>query len=607
MPRRPRADESRGSERHDSLTPSTRLHLRFAAATAAVIATVGGALLWYVQHTEVRQAERNVTLHAQFVAKSILNDEMTPADLAAPVRGARLEQLDALFNSRILVDGGLRVKIYRAGDGLVTYSNIHSLIGTKIDSLPELREVLDGAVVRDVSYINHEGGTGTNVKALEVYVPLRTRGDAKPSGVFEIYESYGPVASAIRSFVLPFAGLLFLALIGLWAALFPLVQRMVRALARDRAARQTAELALEETSEQLRQSQKMDAIGRLAGGVAHDFNNLLLAITGYADFLISSLVDPKQKHYAEQIQAAGERAAALTHQLLAFSRRQVLQPRVVDLNDCVREMETMLRRLIGAGVHVELQLDSHLRPIEADPSQMGQVLLNLAVNARDAMAGRGTLTITTRNDGTDVVLEVADDGAGMDEETRTRLFEPFFTTKEIGQGTGLGLATVYGIVIQSGGRIDVRSEPGLGARFTVRLPFTTARVEETPLAEPSPARGRERILVVDDDNVVRELLAQMLREQGYEVAVAASARDARALGGRWDLLLTDVVMPETDGVKLSKQIDTRHVLFISGYDQEVLVAGAAAFLQKPFSRDELTGTVRALFDGADLPIGSVAA
>jgi signal transduction histidine kinase len=586
---------------------STRLHLRFAAATAAVIATAGGALLWYVQRQEVRQAERNVTMQARFVEKSILHDELGAGDLARPVTGLRLAELDRLFNSRILVDGGLRVKIYRHGDGLVTYSNVHSLIGTKTDSIPELREVLGGAVVRDVSYINHEGGTGSNVKALEVYVPLQLRGESRPSGVFEIYESYAPVASAISSFVAPFAVLLFLALIALWAALFPLIQRMVRAIDRDRAARQTAELALEETSEQLRQSQKMDAIGRLAGGVAHDFNNLLLAITGYADFLISSLTDPKQKHYAEQIQAAGERAAALTHQLLAFSRRQVLQPRVVNLNDCVREMETMLGRLIGEGVHVVLELDPSLRHVEADPSQIGQVLLNLAVNARDAMAGSGTLTIATRNAKDDVLLEVTDSGAGMDEETRIRLFEPFFTTKDVGQGTGLGLSTVYGIVAQSGGSIDVRSAPGLGATFTVRLPVTHATPREDRPVVPAPAGGAERILVVDDEKVVRELLAQMLREQGYDVEVAATAREARALMGPWDLLLTDVVMPETDGVKLSKQIDARHVLFISGYDQQALVAGDASFLQKPFSRDELTGTVRALFDGARVVAGSYAA
>jgi two-component system cell cycle sensor histidine kinase/response regulator CckA len=587
------------------VAPSTRLHLRFAAATAAVIATAGGALLWYVQRQEVAQAEHNVTLQTQFVEKSILREELRPNDLARPVTGARLDELDSLFFTRVLVDGGLRVKIYRARDGLVTYSNVHSLIGTKIDSLPELHEVLEGAIVHDVSYINHAGGTGENVKALEVYVPLHLRGDPSAAGVLEIYQSYAPVASAIRSFVLPFAVLLFLALIGLWAALFPLIQRMVRAVARDRAARQTAELALEETSEQLRQSQKMDAIGRLAGGVAHDFNNLLLAITGYAEFLITSLSDPTHKHYAEEIEAAGQRAAALTHQLLVFSRRQVLQPRVVNLNDCVREMRTMLGRLIGEEVEIALELEPHLRSVAADPSQIGQVLLNLAVNARDAMAGRGRLTIATRNDGEAVVLEVADNGAGMDDETRLRLFEPFFTTKDIGAGTGLGLSTVYGIVTQSGGSIEVRSEPGSGAAFTIRLPVTHAVATEPLLVEPVPAGGAERILVVDDEKVVRDLLAQMLREQGYDVEVAGSAREARALAGPWDLLLTDVVMPETDGVNLSKQIDARYVLFISGYDQEALVEGDASFLQKPFSREELTRTVRTLFDGALVGAGSV--
>ena len=590
------------------MAPSTRLHLRFAAATLAVIATAGGALLWYVKHQEVQQAEHNVTTHARYVEKGILRDELKASDLARPVTGGRLKHLDWLFRDRVLVDGGLRVKIYRPGDGLVTYSDVHSLIGTKADDMAEQREVLGGTTLRDVSYINHEGGTGENVKALEVYVPLQLRGEAKPTGVFEIYQSYAPVASAIRSFVLPFAILLLLTVIALWIALFPLVQRMVRAVARARTERHTAELALEETSEQLRQSQKMDAIGRLAGGVAHDFNNLLLAINGYAEFLISSLTDPSHKHYAEEIHSAGERAAALTHQLLAFSRRQVLESRVLDLNDCVREIEAMLRRLIGAGVRVELELEPNLRLVEADSSQLGQVLLNLAVNARDAMEGRGTLKIATRNDGDAVVLEVADDGAGMDDDTRARLFEPFFTTKDVGHGTGLGLSTVYGIVAQSGGSIDVRSEPGDGATFTVRLPVTTSDLVAQQPAEPElPPRGRERILVVDDEKVVRDLLAQMLREQGYEVEVASSAREARALGGTWDLLLTDIVMPETDGVKLSQQVDARHVLFISGYDQDALVAGDAVFLQKPFSRDQLTRTVRALFDGTRVAAGSFAA
>jgi two-component system cell cycle sensor histidine kinase/response regulator CckA len=234
--------------------------------------------------------------------------------------------------------------------------------------------------------------------------------------------------------------------------------------------------------------------------------------------------------------------------------------------------------------------------VEADPSQIGQVLLNLAVNARDAMGGSGTLTVSTRNDGAEVVLEVADTGDGMDEETRGRVFEPFFTTKEVGSGTGLGLSTVYGIVTQSGGTITVQSAPGEGAVFSIRLPATAGEAAPVAAPEPEAARGAERILVVDDERVVRELLAQMLRDQGYDVAVAGSAREARSLESNWDLLITDVVMPETDGVKLAQQIDAHHVLFISGYDQEALVHADSFFLQKPFSRDDLARTVRALLD-----------
>jgi CheY-like chemotaxis protein len=340
----------------------------------------------------------------------------------------------------------------------------------------------------------------------------------------------------------------------------------------------------------------MDAIGRLAGGVAHDFNNLLLAINGYAEFLSDSLTDERLKGFANEIRSAGDRAAALTQQLLAFSRRQVLQPRILNLNDSAHEIELMLRRLIGAGITVDFDLDPRLRNVAADPSQIGQVLLNLTVNARDAMGGSGTLTVSTRNDDEHVLLEVTDTGEGMDDDTCSRIFEPFFTTKEVGSGTGLGLSTVYGIVAQSGGSISARSAPGEGATFTIRLPVAAGEIATAGEEEPKSARGAERILVVDDERVVRELLAQMLRDQGYDVSVAASAREARTLVGRWDLLVTDVVMPETDGVKLAEQIEARHVLFISGYDQEALVRTDSFFLQKPFSRDDLAQTVRALLD-----------
>ncbi len=579
------------------MAPTTRLHLRFAAATAFVIALAGGALLLYVRAHEIQRAERGVTAQARFVGRSILRDELSPADLGRPAAGARLEQLDRLFESRILGDGALRVKLYRAPDGLVTYSNVHSLIGTKTDNIDEFRTVLGGETVRDVSSLNHEGGAGKDVKALEVYVPLRLRGEARAGGVLEIYESYAPVAATVRSFLLPFASLLLLALLGMWAALFPLVRGMARSLERSRAERNAVERSLEETSEQLRQSQKMDAIGRLAGGVAHDFNNLLLAINGYAEFLTDSLADERLKGFANEIRSAGERAAALTHQLLAFSRRQVLKPRILNLNESASEIELMLRRLIGEGVRVAFDLASDLHSVEADPSQVGQVLLNLAVNARDAMAGSGTLTISTRNDGDQVLLEVTDTGEGMDDDTRNRIFEPFFTTKEIGSGTGLGLSTVYGIVTQSGGSVAVRSAPGEGATFTVRLPAAAGEPTPAAAAPGEAARGAERVLVVDDERVVRELLMEVLCDQGYEVSVAGSAREARALEGRFDLLITDVVMPETDGVKLAEQIHARLVLFISGYDQEALVRAESAFLQKPFSRNDLSRTVRAMLDG----------
>jgi two-component system cell cycle sensor histidine kinase/response regulator CckA len=259
-------------------------------------------------------------------------------------------------------------------------------------------------------------------------------------------------------------------------------------------------------------------------------------------------------------------------------------------------MESMLKRLIGEGVDIRLDLDPGLKRVKADPSQMSQVLLNLAVNARDAMDGQGTLSVVTRNHGDVVVLDVSDTGTGMDAETAERIFEPFFTTKGVGAGTGLGLSTVYGIVTQSGGSIDVHSAPGTGSTFTVRLPATTAEPGADEQAGALPGHGAERILVVDDDRVVLDLLAQMLAEHGYDVTVCESGREALGLDGDWDLLLTDVVLPEIDGVELARHIRARHVLFMSGYDQEALARTGASLLQKPFGRDELARAVREQLD-----------
>jgi signal transduction histidine kinase len=372
----------------------------------------------------------------------------------------------------------------------------------------------------------------------------------------------------------------------------------------DRLTRQKAEEAeqiLGETEEQLRQSQKMDAVGNLAGGIAHDFNNLLTAINGYAALLQGEPGGERTHEFATAIREAGERAAALTQQLLAFSRQQTLRPDVMSLNGLVLDMTSLLKRLIGEGVTIDLALDPDLQRTEADQSKLDQVLLNLVVNARDAMAGSGTVTISTRNEGDFVVLEVSDTGVGMEQTTAERIFEPFFTTKPVGAGTGLGLSTVYGIVTQTGGTIHVRSVLGDGATFTVRLPATQQELH-TSADDPEPAPGgHERVLIVDDEQAICNVLAAALRSEGYDVTTATTAAEARSLSGPWDALLTDVVMPGTDGVTLAREVDAPRTLFMSGYDANGLTAQEVHFLQKPFELTELARAIRHLLDE---PIGA---
>jgi two-component system cell cycle sensor histidine kinase/response regulator CckA len=378
--------------------------------------------------------------------------------------------------------------------------------------------------------------------------------------------------------------------------------------------------------EQLRRAQKMEAVGRLAGGIAHDFNNLLTAILGYSDLLIHrfSPTDPLRDHAAE-IRRAGERASALVRQLLAYSRRQVLQPTVLDPNEVVSSVEGLLRRLLGEDVDLRLSLDERLPRVRADRSQLEQVLLNLAVNARDAMPRGGLLTVETRRvesapgaspgalePGTHALLSVTDTGCGMDEEVRAHVFEPFFTTKGPGKGTGLGLATVYGIVRQSGGRVSFETEVGRGTIFHVHLPAAQGEPEPAPAARPdAPARakgGGETILLVEDEDVVRTLLARVLSEEGYRVLEAADALEALAAcdrhAGPIHLMVTDIVMPRMSGRELADRVAVlrpgTRVLYVSGYaDDAVLRHGVhggkgVAFLQKPFPPDVLAEKVRAV-------------
>jgi PAS domain S-box-containing protein len=376
--------------------------------------------------------------------------------------------------------------------------------------------------------------------------------------------------------------------------------------------------------EQLRQAQKMEAVGRLAGGIAHDFNNLLTVINGFSSLLLQDLGPQDLRRGAlEGIGKAGERAAELTRQLLAFSRKQVLAPQVINLNTLVADMEQLLRRALDEGVALVTDFAADLWPVKVDRGQMGQVLLNLVVNARDAMPDGGTLTVRTANAEVDAdqartlpglqpgpyaTLAIRDTGAGMTEEVLAHLFEPFFTTKEQGKGTGLGLATAYGIVKQSGGAIYAQSEPGRGACFTIYLPQAkeSLSVVLRRAAAPAAPAGGETVLLVEDEEDVRALAGEVLRRAGYHVLTARDGeealRAAAAHPGPIHLLLTDVVLPGLGGGELARRLAEARpataVLFMSGYADDLVVRQGVlraeeAFLPKPFTADELLEKVRA--------------
>jgi PAS domain S-box-containing protein len=379
--------------------------------------------------------------------------------------------------------------------------------------------------------------------------------------------------------------------------------------------------------EQLLQSQKMEAVGQLAGGVAHDFNNILTAIVGYTDLLAAELgSNVRQLEDLEEIRKAARRAAALTRQLLAFSRKQVLEPRIIDVNGVVLNLDKMLRSLISENIALKTDLADNLAAARADPNQIEQVIMNLAINARDAMPDGGTVTIETRNATLDdtysaqhvsvipgeyVMLAVTDTGCGMDAKTQSRIFEPFFTTKPPGRGTGLGLSTVYGIVKQSGGNIWLYSELGKGTTFKIYLPAIAALPEDIGTVAPAEAapRGGGTVLVVEDDEQLRRLTHRALASQGYTVLEAdrgSTALDiARRHKGHIDLLLTDVIMPDTNGRKLAETIRAvrpgLRVLYMSGYPDGAIASHGmlepgVAYLAKPFTTEAVTRRVREVLE-----------
>ncbi len=380
---------------------------------------------------------------------------------------------------------------------------------------------------------------------------------------------------------------------------------------------------------QFRQAQKMEAVGTLAGGIAHDFNNLLTVISGYSYMLREALQDDRKlAEDVQQIEQAAEKATGLTRQLLAFSRRQVLQPKTLGLNQVVQGMEKMLRRMIGEDIELITVSAPELGQVRADLGQIEQVIMNLAVNARDAMPRGGKLVFETENveldeayarshmgarTGCYVQLAVSDTGVGMDAETMSHIFEPFFTTKEMGRGTGLGLSTVYGIVKQSGGYIWVYSEPGHGSTFKIYLPRVEGEHEHpAPALGENARRGSSTILLVEDDEAVRELATRILRQHGYAVLPASGGAEAELLCRRFEgkihLLVSDVVMPGMSGAKLARRLRRQRpeirVLFLSGYTDNAvqphgILKSSTAFLQKPFTAHALAEKVASVLAAED--------
>ena len=552
----------------------------------------------------------------------------------------------ARWNSRIarLFTGlpeVVRVKIWDR-NATVIWSDEAQLVGQRFPDNDELKEALGGEVAVEIRPLEkteqryERSGFST---LAEVYVPVFAGGTRNVLGVIEVYKTPERLFRTIHQGQLVTWGISILGGLALYLVIVPLTRqvygREVREEAlRAHAARLEAEAIergqeLSRRTEQLFQARKMEAIGLLAGGVAHDFNNLLTVIRGRSELLRNRLgADNPLRRHVELIEETSDRATALTRQLLAFSRRQPFHARLVDLNVVIWEMEPMLARLIGEDVTLRTVLQGTPVWVRADRGQLEQVVLNLAVNARDAMPRGGELHLSTRTVEVDAafvgrhpgarlgrhgVLEVTDTGAGMDASVRAHIFEPFFTTKEVGKGTGLGLATVYGIVKQSDGNIWVQSEPGLGTTFEVYLPLAERGAEDEDAApEPAPRplpRGSQTILLVEDEEAVRDLAVEVLRGHGYTVLSTRHGADALLTAEQYegviDLLLTDVVMPGMSGVDLAERLTAirpgLRVLFTSGYvgdrlGQRRYTGDPSDLLQKPFTPDALLQRVQQVFD-----------
>lgn len=563
-----------------------------------------------VRQRATLSAERDAEGSARLVAEGILRRQLTPSDLAMPATPDRARKLDAaVFAPLKATRGVVRASIF-ATNGRIVYSSTASLVGTVPTDLDKVKVALSGRTSREVSRLSDDEGGGDPRRVLEVYVPIFL-GSGKPTGVFEVYEDYARVSEEVGRTIVPVGLVLGLGALGLFGSLFPMLRGVTRTL-------EQRNRRMQEQAAELQQSQKLEAVGQLAAGIAHDFNNVLTAVRGYSELLHLELApDDPRRVLSEQALFAIDRATAITGRLLSFSRREVVAPRVADINDIVRHTEPLLRPAVDPLIEVEIALHPEPLWIEGDPGQLEQAILNLVLNAGDAMPGGGVLTITTAPapsvrppdvpDGDFVCIAVSDTGIGMDEELRTRIFEPFVTTKKDGSGTGLGLASVWRTVTQAHGCVVVESEPRVGSTFTMYLPAST----RAPSAVPDAARTEaavgagETVLVVEDDPSVRDLVAQLLRDNGYRVVVAEDGARGLAVadeqGGDIDLVVSDVKLPWVSGPELAGMLREGRpdlpVVFISGHvgdelNIDVLQGSPTWFLPKPFGRVDLLMKVR---------------
>ena len=520
----------------------------------------------------------------------------------------------------------VRAKVWD-NQATILWSDESHLIGRQFLDNEDLRNALAGKLeveIKSLTKTEHGYERPSFTTLAEVYVPIFS-GDGRVLGVVEVYKTPERLLATIRRGRIAVWSISFAGALLLYLVMYPLLTLVYRKEVQEETLRAEAgrlETEVAERTKQLVQAQKMEAVGLLAGGIAHDFNNLLTVITGRAQLLLRGRpADEPLAQGLALIEKTAQRATTLTRQLLAFSRKQVLQRRVLNLNSVVADMEKMLRPLIGEDIALLTVFEPALGPVNADPGQLEQVILNLAVNARDAMPQGGRIVLKTGNRQLDeaaaarqpglqagryAVLAVSDTGVGMDPTTQARIFEPFFTTKKPGKGTGLGLSTVYGIVQQHSGFVSVESAPGLGTTFKIHLPHVEAVVEAPPVVGPTRAasgRRSETVLVVEDEDEVRALAIEILREHGYTTLAAADGAEALRVAARHPgplhLLLTDVVMPHLSGWELARQLSSvrpeTKVLYMTGYS-EIAVAhegvSDAIVLQKPFTPDLLAGRVR---------------